>query len=165
MEIRTLVPAGEANAFKTGNLQGNRTLADLDGRHRALIDGPVTAAMVTYNSDGSANLTPVWVGADDTHLLVNSVRGRLKDRNLRARPQVNLLFVDPADSYHWVSIAGEVDEVIEEDDPQRGHEATRTINAFSALYLGQDVYPLRDPENEEIRVLYRVAPKKLTVFG
>lgn len=165
MEIRTLIPAGEANAFKTGEHQHNLALADLPAKHRVLIEGPVTAAMVTHNADGTAQLTPVWVGADDTHILVNSVRGRLKDRNLRARPQIYLLFVDPEDSYHWISVVGEVDEFIDEDDPDRGHEATDTINAFSKLYLGEDVYPLRDPQGGEVRTLYRVAPKKITAFG
>ena len=165
MEIRELIPAGEEKAFEVGQRRQGMTLGDLPDRHRALLDGAVTASLVTMNTNGTPQLTPVWAGADDTHVLVNSVRGRLKDRNLRARPNLSLLFVDPEDSYRWLTITGHVDELIDEDDPERGQEATETINAFSKLYLGHDVYPLRDPRGGEVRTLYRVAPTKIVVFG
>lgn len=164
MEIGTVTPPGQSGAFQVGDRKPATTLADLPEKHRALLDGPVTVAMSTVNGSGTVQLTPVWVGSNETHVLLNSVRGRLKDRNLRARPQVSLLFVDPTDPYFWMSIQGEVDEVVDEDDPARGGEATESINAMSKLYLGQDEYPLRDP-NGEVRSLYYVKPTKIVLFG
>jgi hypothetical protein len=39
-------------------------------------------------------------------VLLNSVRGRQKDRNLRPRRHASLLFTDPADPYHWMANSG-----------------------------------------------------------
>lgn len=165
MEIGKVNPPGQAGSFQVGDRKRATNLTDLPDSHRALLEGPVTASMATLNQSGTIQLTPVWVGADDTHLLLNSVRGRLKDRNLRARPQVSLLFVNPDNPYHWMSIVGHVDEIIDEDDPARGREATDSINSFSKAYLNQDVYPLRDPSGDEVRSLYRVLPEKTVLFG
>jgi PPOX class probable F420-dependent enzyme len=165
MEIGSVIPPGQDGAFQVGERTPATGLGDLPAGHRRLLDEAVTATMATLNASGTAQLTPVWVGADETHVLLNSARGRLKDRNLRARPQVTLLFVDPANPYFWMSIAGEVDEIVDEDDPHRGQEATDSINAMSALYLGQDEYPLRDGSVQEVRSLYRVTPTKIVLFG
>lgn len=165
MEIGIAIPPGESGAFQVGQRREAGDLRELPHSHRHLLDDAVTASMATVNANGSVQLTPVWVAADETHVLLNSVRGRLKDRNLRARPKVSLLFVDPSDAYRWMSITGDVDEIIDEDDPVRGNEATDSINAMSNLYLGQDEYPLRDPGGNEVRVLYRVAPRRIVVFG
>ena len=70
----------------------------------------------------------------------NSVRGRQKDRNLRHRRHASLLFVDPDNSYHWMSIQGVVDDVIDEDDPVRGSMATDFINQLSQMYLDESSY-------------------------
>jgi hypothetical protein len=45
---------------------------------------------------GAMQVTPVWVGNDGTYIELNSVRGRLKDRNLRGNGQVSLLLMNPA---------------------------------------------------------------------
>jgi len=164
MEIGTVTPPGNEGAFQVGDRKPATTLAELPAPHKRLLDEAVTATMSTVNASGTVQLTPVWVGSNDTHVLLNSVRGRLKDRNLRARPQVSLLFVDPANAYFWMSIQGEVEEIVDEDDPARGAEATASINAMSKLYLGEDVYPLRDP-NGEVRSLYYVKPTKIVLFG
>ena len=42
---------------------------------------------------GRPQLTPIWVVHDGTHVLVNTKKGRVKDANLRARPQVNIMAV------------------------------------------------------------------------
>ena len=50
--------------------------ADLLGSKKAF------AQLATLNPDGSPQVTPVWVDYDGTHVLVNTARGRVKDRNL-----------------------------------------------------------------------------------
>jgi hypothetical protein len=63
-------------------------------------------------SDGAPQLTPVWVDVGDTpdgHVaLVNSRRGRLKNRN------VALEISDPADSFRYLSLHARVVAVVEE---------------------------------------------------
>lgn len=163
MEIAEVVTPGQAGAFGVSR-RAQAGLAALPAFHRRLLDDAVTAALATVNARGRVQLTPVWCHADDDYVYLNSVRGRLKDRNVRARPEVSLLLVDPDDPYHWISVEGAVTVIIDEDDPQQGHRATDSINALSACYLREPVYPLRDPGGE-VRVLYGVTPSRVLTFG
>ena len=163
MEIGTVITPGTENGLQVGERRAG-TLADLPESHRRLLAGPVTAVMSTINTSGTVQLTPVWVLDDRSYLLLNSVRGRLKDRNIRARPLVTVCIVDPADPFHWMSIQGRVVDIVDEDDPERGHEATQTINEASKLYMGLDEYPVRDPRGE-VRSLYYVEPDRVMCMG
>ncbi|MEM6284950.1 MAG: hypothetical protein AAF787_22355, partial [Chloroflexota bacterium] len=98
------------------------------------------------------------------YVLLNSVRDRLKDRNMRARPNVTLLFINPKNPYHWMTIYGIIVEYIDEDDEENGHLATQNIDDLAESYLGERPYPLRDAKGE-IRVLYRVQPTRIQTFG
>ncbi len=44
------------------------------------------ANVATVNAEGIPQVTPVWVDFDGEHLLINSAKGRKKDRNLREQP-------------------------------------------------------------------------------
>jgi PPOX class probable F420-dependent enzyme len=165
MKISTTVPAGERGAFTIGRREQQATLSDLPSAAQALLDSPVTATLACLNANGTIHQSPVWVDTDDGYLVLNTVRGRLKDRNLRARPRLSLMFTDPADPYRWMSIQGEVAGVVDEDDPQHGHAATESINAMSAKYLGEETYPLRDPHTPEVRALFRIRPTNAVVYA
>lgn len=163
MEIGTVITPGTENGTQVGERRVG-TLADLPESHRQMLDGPVTGVMSTINPSGTVQLTPVWVLHDGTRLLVNSVRGRLKDRNVRARPAVTVCLINPVNPYHWMSIQGRVVEIVDEDDPERGHEATRTINEASKVYTGLDEYSIRDPRGE-VRSLYYIEPERVMCMG
>jgi PPOX class probable F420-dependent enzyme len=165
MEIATLKPPGQSGSFSVGTRQTEQSLGDLPATHLRLLDGAVTASMSCLNGNGTIHISPVWASRDNGEILVNSVRGRQKDRNLRQRRHASLLFVDPDNSYHWMSIQGVVDDVIDEDDPVRGSVATDSINQLSQMYLGESTYPLRDPDGNEVRSLYRIRPTRVVVFA
>jgi PPOX class probable F420-dependent enzyme len=164
MRISITVPAGERGAFTIGQREQQATLSDLPSAAKALLDSSVTATLACLNANGTIHQSPVWVDTDDDHILLNTVRGRLKDRNLRARPGLSLMFTDPADPYRWMSIQAEVVGIIDEDDPQDGRAATDSINAMSAKYLGEATYPLRDPHTPEVRALFRIQPIRAVVY-
>jgi PPOX class probable F420-dependent enzyme len=164
MKISTTVPAGEHGAFTIGHREQQATLADLPTAAKALLDSPVTATLACLNANGTIHQSPVWVDTDGDHIVINTVRGRLKDRNLRARPRLSLMFTDPTDPYRWMSIQGQVAGVVDEDDPQGGHAATESINAMSAKYLGEATYPLRDSHTPEVRALFRIQPISAVVY-
>jgi PPOX class probable F420-dependent enzyme len=128
MTIRTadVIMPGSANAFEVGKRGQLSSIAQLPELHRSLLEKPVTAALATINAKGLPHLTPVWVGHNGTHILLNTKKGRLKERNLRARGQVSLLCVNPQNPYHWITLQGQVEEIVEETDPSKGHEATNT---------------------------------------
>jgi hypothetical protein len=107
----------------------------------------------------------MWFEAspDRTRVHINTVKGRAKDRQMRASGSVSINAINPANPYHWVTLYCDVDEVIDESDPERGHLATESIDRLAKLYLGADVYPLR-VEGEE-RSLFTLTPTKIVTFG
>lgn len=164
IEIADVITPGHEHAFSIGERKPATSLRDLPAIHMALLDQPVTAAVSTINADGTPQLTPNWVNHDGEFINLNSVRGRLKDRNMRARPHVVVMLVNPQNPYHWITIYGDVTHIIEEDDPETGEQATNNIDDLAEAYLGQRPYPLRDP-NGEVRVLYKVRPTRIVTFG
>jgi PPOX class probable F420-dependent enzyme len=164
LHIDDVILPGNEKSFTIGSRTQANSFNDLHPFFRGLLDKPVTASVATVSEDGRAQLTPNWCTYDGTYLYLNSVRGRLKDRNIRARPDVTVMLMNPENPYHWMTIYGVVEQIIEEDDPQQGHLATESIDGLASKYLGTSPYPLRDPQGE-VRVLYKVRPVQIVTFG
>jgi PPOX class probable F420-dependent enzyme len=111
------------------------------------------ANLGTLMPDGSPQVTPVWVDYDGAHILVNSAKGRAKDKNMRRDPRVSLAISDPENPYRYLEIRGKVAEITEDG-------ADDHINSMAKKYLGQDVYPFRQPG--EVRVLYKIQAEKFS---
>ena len=161
--IGDVITPGSENAFTVKSRKPG-SLADLAPQYKQLLSEPVTASLTTISDRGEMQVTPVWVGNDGTYIELNTVRGRLKDRNLRSNGRVTLLLMNPKNPYHWMSINGKVVDIIDEDDEGRGHLATESIDALGLRYVNQTPYPFRDPKGE-IRVLYKVEPTQILTFG
>jgi len=112
------------------------------------------AFLGTVMEDGSPQVTPLWFNYLDGHILINSALGRVKDRNMRARRKVSLAIADPKNPYRYLQVRGEVIEITEEGGAEH-------IHALSRKYRGKN-YPLKDGE---VRVIYRVEPKKISSMG
>ena len=124
--------------------------------HRDLIDGPVYVQLATHLPSGAIQVNPVWCNYDGAYVLLNSARGRVKDKNMRANPHVTVLAMDPQNPYRWLEIRGLVEEVTEVGADEHIDELTR-------LYLKQSSYPFRQPG--EVRVLYKVKPVRVQAFA
>jgi PPOX class probable F420-dependent enzyme len=122
-------------------------------KYKDLFGKKAFANLSTLMSDGSPQVTPVWVDFDGTNLLVNSARGRVKDKNMRRDARVALAISDPENPYRYVEVRGRVVEITEKG-------ADEHINRMAKKYLGKDVYPFRQPG--EVRVLYRIKPEKFS---
>lgn len=114
------------------------------------------ANLATIMPDGTPQVTPVWVDFDGTHVIVNSAKGRLKDKNLRARSQVGLAISDPDNPYRYLGIQGKVVEITEAG-------ADEHIDKMAMKYMGKDKYPFRNPN--ETRCLYKIEPVKVHTMG
>ncbi len=77
--------------------------------HLDLLERPLTAALATLLPDGQPQTHPVWFSFDGLNVLVNTMRGFRKERNMRADPRVTLLVVDPGSRVHWVELRGIVE--------------------------------------------------------
>lgn len=114
------------------------------------------ASLATINDDGSPQVTPVWCDWDGKHVLVNTAKGRRKDRNMRRDARVSLAVIDPDNPYRYLEVRGKVAEVTEQG-------ADDHINRMAKKYLDVDQYPYRQPG--EVRVLYKVQPERVSSMG
>jgi PPOX class probable F420-dependent enzyme len=112
--------------------------------------------LATLMPDGSPQVSPVWIDYEGDSLLVNSAEGRLKDKNIKKDARVALSVTDPDNPYAAVMIRGRVTEVTRDG-------ADAHIDKMAKKYLGKDKYPYRS--SEEVRVLYRIEPDKVSVMG
>jgi PPOX class probable F420-dependent enzyme len=133
-------------------------MAEIPEKFRDLldVDKKAFAHVATLMPDGTPQVTPVWVDYDGTHVIINSARGRQKDRNLRRNPHVALSIQDPANPYRYLEIRGPVTEITEEG-------ADEHIDKMAKKYMGVDRYPGRSPG--EVRVIYKIEPQHFTTMG
>jgi PPOX class probable F420-dependent enzyme len=106
--------------------------------------------------DGAPQVTPVWFDYDGRHIIINTAKGRVKDRNMRANPRVALSIMDPTNPYRYLEIRGKVAEVTEQG-------ADAHIDKQAKKYLNVDKYPYRQPG--EVRVLFKIAPERTSSMG
>ncbi len=125
-------------------------------QYKDLLEGRTFAHLATIMADGSPQVTPVWCDFDGTFVIVNSAKGRLKDRNMRGNPRVALSILDPENPYRYLEIRGRVAEITEE-----GAEAH--IHKMARKYLDVDEFPHQNPD--ETRVIYRIAPERFSFMG
>jgi len=115
------------------------------------------AHFATVLPDGTPHVTPVWVDHDDReYVLVNTARGRRKERNVRANPKVGVSVVDPDDPYRYVSVRGEA-ELTEEG-------AKAHIDELARRYFDVDEYPHHGEESGP-RVLIRIPTEEISTSG
>ncbi|MGA8072568.1 MAG: PPOX class F420-dependent oxidoreductase [Candidatus Acidiferrales bacterium] len=114
------------------------------------------ANLGTLMPDGSVQVTPVWVDFDGQYVRVNTARGRQKDKNMKRDPRVALAIADPENPYRYLEVRGRVAEFTEKG-------ADEHINSLSQKYLGQAVYPYRQPG--EVRVMYKITPEHFSTMG
>jgi len=108
--------------------------------------------LASYMKSGAIQVNPVWCSYDGSHVWVNSAKGRVKDRNMRANPNVTVFAGDPDNPYRWLEMRGMVDEITEEG-------ADEHIDDLADLYLNQRPYPFR--QDGEVRVIYKIVPQRV----
>ena len=121
-----------------------------------LTSKPELAHLSTLMKDGRPQVTPIWFSYEEGLIVLNSAKGRVKDINMRARPQVALSIVDSENSFRYVQIMGSVVDITEEG-------ADDHIDLLAQKYLDKPRYPWRQPG--EVRVIYRVKPERVQVSG
>jgi len=111
--------------------------------------------VATVMPDGTPQVTPVWVDYDGTHVIFNTAKGRVKERNLRRDGCVALVVPDPANPYRYVQVRGRASLSEEGADAH--------IDKLAKKYLGVDKYPYRQPG--EVRVIVRITPEAVQTWG
>ena len=131
--------------------------ASIPDSHRDLLEGPVDVAVVTVMPDGQPQATVVWCDLEGPFVMVNTMKGFRKERNMRARPRVAVLAVDPTDPLRWIEVRGTV-ELIDEG-------AGAHLDRLAALYTGAgryfgEVVPA-ELARSEVPVIGRITPLRV----
>lgn len=106
------------------------TAAAIPRSHRDLVNAPPVAALTTVMPDGYPQTSVVWCNYDGTHVLVNTMRGFQKERNMRREPRVTLLCYDPREPLRFLEVRGTVVEMTEDG-------ALDHLEGLCAQYLGR----------------------------
>jgi PPOX class probable F420-dependent enzyme len=134
---------------------------DIPESHRDLLNGPRAAALTTIMPDGQPQTTVVWCNFDGTHVLVNTMRGFRKEKNMRANPRVTILCYDPRRPLRYLEVRGTVVEMTEQG-------AMEHLDGLARLYTGRSRYfgecVPAELRATEIPVLCKILPSHVTVL-
>ena len=114
--------------------------------------------LATLMPDGTPHVTSVYVDYDGRYVLVNSARGRVKDRNMEARPNVAIQITDPDNSDRYVLVRGPVVEITEAG-------ADEHLDRLARRYLDKETYPPSMRYPGEVRCLYKIEPRHVTTWN
>lgn len=131
-------------------------MASIPDEYRALATRGVWGMISTVDPDGVPNTTPVWIDFDDDrgHFLVNTVEGRLKERNLRRDPTTSLAFVHPEHPRRYLSVQGEAVAFTTEGAIEHFDDLARRL-------LGEEDFYEHRYEADVVRVIVRIAPDRV----
>ncbi|MEM1943764.1 MAG: PPOX class F420-dependent oxidoreductase [Candidatus Caldarchaeum sp.] len=124
----------------------------MDQESKELIHKRNFGFLATVNADGSPQVTPVWVDEEDGYVLVNTVEGRVKDRNTRRDPRVAIAIPDRLNFYRYLYIKGRVVDWI------GGEKAEEHIDKLAVKYTGEK-FKWRRPGDR--RVILKIQPLKV----
>lgn len=118
------------------------------------------AIVSTIMRDGSPQSTPTWVDVepDGSHVLINTVDGNLKTRNIARDPRVAITVVDSQNAFRNVVLRGTIVEIKGADEGAIDH-----IHKMAKKYTGRDQYTFR--RGTEKRVLLRIKPTHVAERG
>jgi PPOX class probable F420-dependent enzyme len=112
--------------------------------------------LATTMPDGSPQLTQVWVDTDGEHVLVNTVRGTQKLRNVERDPRVAVAVSDPENPSVYYEVRGRLLKASTDG-------AVEHVESLSQRYLGGP-YPWYGGR-DEVRVLLTISADKIHSMG
>lgn len=121
-------------------------MVSIPDEYRDLFETRSFAFVSTLLPDGSPHVTPTWVDFDGEHVLVNTVLGNRKDRNVARDPRVALAVADPERPYRYLAVRGEVVE-------RREEGAREHLDSLAERYTGSASYPGPGGESRVVLVI------------
>jgi PPOX class probable F420-dependent enzyme len=106
--------------------------------------------------DGSPQRTQTWVDTDGEHVLINSVQGFVKIKNIARDPRVAVAISSPENPRRYFQVRGRVLNVTQEG-------AAEHIEKLAHKYTGKayNWYGGRD----QVRLIIVIEPQKITSMG
>ena len=122
----------------------------------ALLHQPSPCFVATLMPDGSPQMTQTWVDTDGDHILINTVQGFQKVKNVERDPRVAVSVSDPSNPSRYYAIRGRVVNLTTEGGAEH-------IELLARRYLGGP-YPWYGGRNQ-IRVILTISADKIHEIG
>ena len=122
----------------------------------AMLHQPSPCFVATLMPDGSPQMTQTWVDTDGEHVIINTVQGFQKLRNVERDPRVAVSVADPANTSRYYEIRGQVVKVTTEGGAEH-------IEALAQRYLGGP-YPWYGGRGQ-VRVIVTISADKIRRMG
>ena len=141
-----------------------QTAAHIPASHRDLLMGGGCVALSTVMPNGQPQSTPVWCNLDGGDVLVNTMRGFRKERNMRVNPRVTLLAYDPLRPPRHIEVRGAVTAMTEAGAREHLDQLTRLyLRRTDACFFGDCVPEALRATN--VPVMVRITPTRVRAEG
>jgi len=118
-----------------------------------LLRQPSPCFVATLMPDGAPQMTQTWVDTDGTNVLINTVAGFQKVRNMERDARVALNVADPADVSRYYAVRGRVVSITPDG-------AAEHIERLAQRYLGGP-YPWFGGR-DQVRLLVTIEPETVS---
>jgi len=130
--------------------------------YRDLIAGRICPVLSTVLPDGQPQSTVVWCDIDGDFVLINTMRGFRKEKNMRANPRVTLLAYEQHNPLRSLEVRGTIVEMTEVG-------ALDHLDRLSVKYTGRGPYfgacVPAELKERETPVLCRIAPTRVVTLN
>lgn len=117
---------------------------------KALLDAREFVTLATLEPDGQPQLSVLWVKRDGNDVLMSTVAGRRKQRNLAREPRATVLLYPIGNPYNYLEVRGSV-TMTEEGGRELIDELYEKYQDRPGLYPGDGP--------DDVRVVIRLAPE------
>jgi PPOX class probable F420-dependent enzyme len=121
-----------------------------------LLRQPSLCYIATTMPDGSPQLTETWVDTDGENILINTVQGFQKLKNVAHDPRVSLAISDPTNVTRYTEVRGRVLSTTTEGGVEH-------IDKLAQRYLGKP-YPWYGGR-DQVRVIMTIEALKIRSMG
>jgi PPOX class probable F420-dependent enzyme len=122
----------------------------------ALLRTTSTCYLSTAMPDGSPQLTQTWVDTDGEHIVINTVEGYQKSRNIQRDGRVAVAVSDPANPSRYFAVRGRVVKATTEGGAEH-------IEALSQKYFGGP-YPWFGGR-DQVRLVLTISAEHIHAMG
>lgn len=122
---------------------------------RALFESAEYVTLATIEPCGQPQLSVVWVGLDREDLLISTIQGTRKHRNLQRDPRATVLLSPAAAPWVYVEVRGVVTIT--------ANGGRDLIEALSRKYTGDERYTY-DDGTDHVRLVLRITPTHVVEY-
>lgn len=129
-------------------------MAKLSDKARGFLEEKRFAVLATINPDSTPQLSTMWYELDGEEILMNTMVGRVKERNLRRDPRISICIED---GYSYLTLSGTARLIDDQETAQADIKrlAARYHNPEKAEQM------MRDQFSKQQRVTIRMAIERI----